>query len=404
MKDLQSQLSEQKSSILQQIIDGSLKIGSISEIENILEIYPDEPLLLRRYADLLCKKRLNDKAFTVYDQAARLFIDNSMNLQAIVAKILQWSIRKPTHTEGRRFHSLLHEEGAQHTPLQRFWARMTYPELVTIMLRLVRIQIAGGKKILSPGESVNQVYFVVSGMVCETAASDIERKAFEKGIQAEPVVLGPNDIFGDIFPIDRLTTSCAEIRSISEVELIKISKKVLISACRKYPRIQRLLEELRRSERPQNFERAWQTVRRTTRFGLPTQVDLIGHSAIRPQKQWRHTGIALDLSVGGMCIDLGPSSSIMDCGTLNGQIVQAFLDLHNGSTINLSGVIVWSRSQSSKHATSLIGIRFDSMSAANRQLLTDYCSVNNGEQNLLLSLWDTMVRVDHNLPELGGMK
>ena len=42
----------------------------------------------------------------------------------------------------------------------------------------------------------------------------------------------------------------------------------------------------------------------------------------------------------------------------------------------------------------LIGIRFDPLNSMDRELLIEYCSGNYGEQNLLWSLWDTMVKPD----------
>jgi hypothetical protein len=387
--------NDQKYSIIQRVIDGSMKIDNMDEFKELLEIYPNDPLLVRRYADLLHEKLLSKHAFTAYDRAAKLFVENGMNLQAIVAKILQWSIRKPSHAEGRGFHSLLHEEGSRHTPLQRFWARMSYPELVAVMLRLVRMKIPAGETILFPEQRVDHVFFVVSGMLSETPSPDCEYEAAEAGFETEPILLGSNDIFGDIFPLDLQTTSRVEIRSVSEAEVVKIPKMVLHSACHKHPRIEKLLKELHKADRQQKCERAWQTVRRSIRFGLPTQVDIIGHSPRQPNKQWHHTGIALDLSLGGMCIDLGPNGFSVDCAQVKGLIIQAFLDLHNDSTMNLTGVVVWHRKQANNRTpTNLIGIRFDSLSPGNRQLLMDYCSGNSGEQNLLWSLWGTMVKMD----------
>jgi len=395
-KSSRTHFEEQKHTMLQRVLDGSISVDSIQEFENILEIYPSEPLLFRQYADLLSKTNSQEKAYSVYDQAANLFIERGMNLQAIVAKILQWSIRKPSHTEGRRFHSLLHEEGARHTPLHRFWTRMTYPELVAIMLRLVRVRLPSGVTILSHGENVEHIFFVVSGTLSETAVPDCVTESNDAAFETEPTTIGPNDIFGDIFPIDQPTASPVEIRTVSDVELVKISKKILNSACRTYPHIEKLLKELHKTERHPKSERPWQTVRRTIRFGLPTQVNIIGHSAKQPRKQWRHDGIAMDLSIGGMCIDLGPNSPPEECGQLRGQVIQAFLNLHDDSTMSLTGIIAWHRKQSNNAlCTHQIGVRFDPLSHFNRRRLTDYCSEKNSEQNLLWSLWDSMVRVDN---------
>ena len=94
-------------SIAAQIIDGSIKIESTSEFENILQIFPNDPALLRAYGDLQTTKNKSGVAAQSYGKAARLFIDSGMTLQAIVSKSLQWKIYPPSDpNEIRQFFSL----------------------------------------------------------------------------------------------------------------------------------------------------------------------------------------------------------------------------------------------------------------------------------------------------------
>ncbi|MDA8139927.1 MAG: hypothetical protein M0036_14865, partial [Desulfobacteraceae bacterium] len=127
-----------KSSIMQRILDGTLAVRSPEELKEVLDIYPEDPFLHRKYADLLQQAKRADEAAAAYNEAAKLFILNGMNLQAVVAKILQWRIQNTNHDQGRAFHRLLRKEGHTQTPLQHFWANMTYPELVAVMRRMVR--------------------------------------------------------------------------------------------------------------------------------------------------------------------------------------------------------------------------------------------------------------------------
>ena len=383
-------------SIMQRIIDGSLYIDSIEEFEEILEMYPDDPLLYRKYADLLILKNEPLKGQQAYHRAAELFIAQGMNLQAIVAKILQWSIRKPSHEEGRTFHALLHEEGARQTPLQRFWARMTYAELVTVMLRLVRQRIASGEKVMRMGDAADNMFFVVSGCLAENPSPDCEDEAATVGFETEPILLGANDIFGDIFPLDQPTVAQAETSALTETELVKIAKPVLYDACQKYPNIERLLSELHRPKRQYKCDRAWQTVRRAMRFGLPTKVDISMQWNDGDAAEWIHTGIAVDLSLGGMCVDLGSQPFGVKEVELKGQSVQLNLDLLNEvADLQLDGRVVWQKVQNTeKGPATLVGIRFDTLNAVDRELLAEYCAGSASEQNLLWSLWDAMVRSD----------
>jgi hypothetical protein len=383
-------------SIMQRVIDGSLAIDSVEEFREILKIYPDDPLLQRKYADLLLSKSLLDEAQSAFHKASMQFIEQGMNLQAIVTKILQWSIRKPDHEQGRRFHKLLTQKGAQHTPLQRFWANMTYGELVTLMLRLVRVKFSTGQKIACVDEPANDIYFVVSGALAETISPDCQLEASKAGLETEPMLLGPNDIVGNIFPLDQPTASYTEVVVVNDSELVKIAKPVLADACRKHPNIEILLRDIYKPEETDKCARVWQTVRRSVRFGVPTKVEIAFAAIGSAAPMDPITGIAVDLSLGGVCVDLGSLNSFSAEEIRKGQLVQLTLDLLNEiATIKLSGKIVWQRHQQGEDGPSmLIGIRFDSMDATDRELLTEYCCGSVGEQNLLWSLWDSLVKPD----------
>ena len=394
MKISMSLPDDHQYSIMQRVIDGTLAIDSIEEFQEILEIYTEDALLHRKYADLLMEKSQLDAAAEAYDKAARLFIEHGMNLQAIVAKILEWSINKPSHEQGLKFQGLLSQTGSQYTPLQRFWANMSYPELVSIMLRLVRIRLPAGDMILHVDDPAEEIFFVVSGTLAETLSPDCQLEASRAGLEVEPKLIGANDIFGDIFPLEGKTLSCTDIVAVTDVELVKIAKPVLFNACQKYPRIEHLLKEIHKPENMQKCDRSWQTVRRAVRFGVPTKVEITGPSSDAGEQAAHYTAIAVDLSLGGMCVDLGPTAFLPQQTILKGQSVQTLVDLLNEVAIlDLSGKIVWLREQKTEKGLSLfLGIRFDPLNATDRELLLEYCSGNVGEQNLLWSLWDSLVK------------
>jgi hypothetical protein len=383
-------------SIMQRILDGKLTITSPDEFLEILGIYKEDPFLHRKYADLLNDLKRHDEAVEFYATAARLFIAKQMNLQAVVAKILQWSIQKAGHHQGRAFYALLHEEGGRQTPLQRFWARLSYAELVAFMRRLVRVRLKPGMQASCVNQPAEALFFVVSGTLCETPSPECTSESERNDIEIEPVLLGTNDIFGDVFPLHEPTVSDAEIRTISDVELVKITKPVLRDVCDKYPRIGSLLQGLRKPERQGNCDRSWQTVRRAFRYGLPTKVEMLCPSMKPDQKIIQHKGIATDLSLGGMCMELTDMAPAAQKTNLKGRLVQINLDLLNDVVLlNLTGKIVWQRRQNrQKGAAMLIGIRFDTLSKMDQDMLSEYCSGSVGEQNLLWSLWDSMIKSD----------
>jgi hypothetical protein len=399
MKTTLSLPQEREYSILNRVFDGTLTIDSIDEFKDILAVYPNDPLLNRKYADLLKDKSRLDQAIDAYARAADLFIDNEMNLQAIVAKILQWTLQKPDHSQGVAFQTRLHDKGGRHTPLQRFWAQMSYPELVAVMRRLVRVRLSTGKKITAVDEPADDIYFIVSGTMAETLSPDCQSEAARAGIDTEPIFLGPNDIFGDIFPLDQPTRSNKDIVAVSEVELVKISKKVLFNACLKFPNIKALLMKIHKPLTNHICDRSWQTVRRAIRYGLPTKVD------IKPSRKmdepmdsaWRYLGIAVDISIGGACVDLGLSPIDANHAPHKGQAVDLQMDLFdNTAKMKLSGRIAWLRiEEPDKGSVMVVGIRFDPLSTDDHDLLVEFCAGGVGEQNLLWSLWDSMVRTDN---------
>lgn len=396
MKTTLSLPQDQKYSILHRVLDGSLTIDSADEFEDILAVFPNDPLLHRKYADLLLDKSQLDQAIDAYAHAADLFIHNEMNLQAIVAKILQWSVQKPDHSQGAAFQARLHDKGGMHTPLQRFWAQMSYPELVAVMRRLVRVRLSIGKKITTVDDPAEDIFFIVSGTLAETLSPDCQSEAARAGIDTEPIFLGPNDIFGDIFPLDQPTRSNKDIVAVSEVELVKISKKVLFSACLKFPNIKTLLTKIHKPQTNQICDRSWQTVRKAIRYGLPTKVEIRPSQSVDEtvDSAWRYLGIAVDISIGGACVDLGLSPVDAYHAPHKGQAVDLQLDLGNDTAkLKLSGRIAWLRIEDTdKGSAMIVGIRFDSLSTGDRELLVEYCAGSDGEQNLLWSLWDSMVR------------
>jgi hypothetical protein len=370
---------EHQFSVMQRVLDGSLAVDSIEEFHEILKIYPDDALLHRKYADLLLEKHRLTDAVQAFDKAARLFIEQGMNLQAMVAKIRQWEIEKPTHEQGLQFQRLLSTKGSKYSPLQRLWANMRYPELITTMLRLVRIRLSAGEQITCVDDPANEIYFVVSGTLTETLSEDCRTEAYRSGVEIEPRFIGPNDIFGNIFPLDETTVNTTDVSAVTDVELVKIAKPVLLEACRKHPRIEDLLRGIYKPGNEDGCDRPWQTVRRFVRFGVPTQVEIISPEAMSqestpPPPVW--TGMAVDISSGGMCVDLGATASPEKQISLKGRTLQSMMKLgDNEVVLTLTGKIVWQRMQKTgKGANLLIGVRFASLNAADRKLLIDYCT------------------------------
>ena len=71
-------------SIAAQIIDGSLIIDSTDEFKDILKLFPNDPALLRAYADLLLERGRDSTAAEYYQKAAELFYHPTACCRAIL--------------------------------------------------------------------------------------------------------------------------------------------------------------------------------------------------------------------------------------------------------------------------------------------------------------------------------
>ena len=132
-------------SIARHIIDGSISIDSVSEFKNMLKIFPDNPALHSAFADLLAQKNLMQEAANFYGKAAGLYIGSGMLLPALLNKIMEWRVIKPTHQQARPFYDILKEADFEFTPLQVFFKSLSYPEIVAVTNRMARVRLPAGQ-------------------------------------------------------------------------------------------------------------------------------------------------------------------------------------------------------------------------------------------------------------------
>ena len=163
-------------SIAEQIIDGSITIKSIEEFKSILKIFPNDAALQKAYSNLLQQKNQPDAAVKSYDRAAQLFIEAGKILQAIDSKMLQWKIKPPAPQEAQLFYSALRKGSYYESSLKTFFNRLTYPEMVSFVSKLIRTELSPGKMIKKAGEEEKDLYFVVSGNLKETIFVPLRKK------------------------------------------------------------------------------------------------------------------------------------------------------------------------------------------------------------------------------------
>ena len=380
-----------RNSLVNRIIDGSVTIDSVTKFEDLLKAFPNDPGLHRVYADLLKKEKSLNAAIDAYGTAAELFIESGMTLQAIASKILEWQIFNPSRQEEQAFCSALYEERDEESSVQRFFTGMTYPEMMAFMTKLMLRIFPAGSIVEKFGEEENTLCFVVSGALEET---DYHRLETGGRIQKKSTKnLIENDFFGEVYPFEEENVSQSDITTITRVELAKITKSNLIHVCRKYPNVKLLVGNLYKQRSEFIQKEITRTVRKTARQKLPTQVDLKIFQDKTGKAPLDLGGFTEDISLGGARVILGAKYQTGHADNLTGKNVKLKINLPTASVgLSILGIIVWSKELCFEgKTTAVVGIQFKEMTDADRGLLQEYHYGSEGEQNLIWSLWDSLM-------------
>lgn len=380
--DLLKQSSEE---IMNQIMDGALTKDSPENSNKILDLIPEDPDLVRHFADVLVKNKMPDSAFVAYKKGAELYVEKGMSLQAIIAKILEWSIVKPPHNQGKAFHRMLRNNNGPHSPLGNFFSDLTYPELVAVMRRLKRIHAKKGDKVITAGKHGNEIYFVVSGDLEETAYFDTGPKT-PSNIRTV-TRLGKNDIFGDVLPLEKDTTHCCDVKALSTTELVRISKPVLRAICNRYPGVRQHMEGMTKTGYGNRSGRRWRTQRKSQRRTLSSNVQLAFKKDNGHDFDADIEGITKDISESGMCLSL----SLAGIGLPAEMLKRKKVDLNIQSmdeNIKTQGKIVWCKPLGQESFSSaLVGVSFDSLSKKDQNTMDQLYEEKDNSQEMILDLW-----------------
>jgi CRP-like cAMP-binding protein len=345
-------------SIVSQIIDGSIVIESIDEFKSMLKIFPDHPDLHRAFAERLARRKSFAAACQYFDQASSLYAASGRPLPAIVTKMLQWQITKPSYGQLKTFFLGLLENNDRNSPLKLFLAGLSFHELVALITRMERIVMPPGKVIKKFGDVENNLYLVVSGdlrtrILKPTDANPDPSPALERR---------ETEFFGDIFPLSRERYSQSVTETLSRVELVRISRAHLLDLIVKYPSLERGLQALATSRETLGVN--GRSLRRTKRHEIPVRVKLEIGGAAAGQAPLISHGSAKDLSISGMCVILDerlPSAPAPD--RVEYSDVRVWMSLPDDHlSLNVKGQIVWSRplvtAGTERHA---LGIKFQSL-------------------------------------------
>ena len=363
-------------SIAAQIIDGSIQIESTSEFENILQIFPNDPALLRAYGNLQAAKNIPDVAAQSYGKAARLFIDSGMTLQAIVSKSLQWKIDPPTDpNEIRQFFSTIKKAGYHETPVNAFFHRLEYQAMMAILFPLVKVRLPAGRIVKKAGEEEKHLYFILSGALRATTYQPVEANS-ETVYKKSASRLSENDFFGAVYPFEEKQLSNSYVETIAQTELIKIPKINLMKVCVQHPEVEEALIDLFGSQSGIEEKEFMRIDRIGDRQEIPIKVHLQIHPQSDNEQSLSVSGYSKDISIGGICVVLNSEyrsiPSFQEC--VKGAGVQISLP-NEVLSLNVKGTVIWSRRIKFEEETTVaLGMRFQKMSPKARGMLLGFAN------------------------------
>ena len=98
-----------------------------------------------------------------------------------------------------------------------------------------------------------------------------------------------------------------------------------------------------------------------------------------------------DISLGGVCLDLGLTHGSLSLQEIEGAPAVVEIDLPVADqSLTVNGSVVWGKHIQEPGGTSILaGIQFEKLDREKRDLLKVYCFGIDNEQALMWSLWET---------------
>jgi len=382
--------TKEHSDVVSSILDGSRTIDGLEEFKEIFGTDPENPSLLRVYGDFLVRDKMFDEGARAYKKSADLFMKSEAIIQAILSKILQWSVIKVSERECRSIYRTLRDIKSEEIPALHFFARMTYSELIAVIGELEQVQSSAGQVLRELNDPELGIFFIASGHLSE----DVNHHSSTEKLEQSATTLTENMFFGDIYPFEEEKLSLSRVETITNVRLLRFSKPDIISVCRNYPNIRFLIMELCQTRSGSDSQRYSYLVRAATRYQLQTKVIL----KIFPDKENENPVVLKcildDVSKSGACINLGEKYWTGLSADLVGKRAKMLISIPKPSlSFEVTGNIMWKKEVPHDETTHiLVGFQFIQMSEDDFNFLKKYCYVGDGEQDMIYSLWESYVR------------
>ncbi len=358
---------------VEHIVDGSIVINSIELMLEILKKFPNDPELVRIYADLLLKNKMHDAAAKAYNRTAILFLDIDKMLPAIVAKISQWHIEMPSDQNVKAFLIELDSNNNKKLPIGHFLSKLTIHELKALCSLFENIRLPAKQVVKEIGDTEDHLFFIVSGRLKDSIYLTLQNQ--KKVFRKPTVELSENEFFGDIYPFNKEQRSQSYIETLEPTELVRIPKEKLMRICRKYPNIELGIIDLLNIRSISNQEGSPGTIRKQTRHKFSLMLELEIYPEHSPDEAIYLEGESEDISIGGMSIviDSNKLNEPWNISSLNASASNAKIHVSvvtHTLLLKISGKVAWRRETTHNGTRALaLGMQFDEMSPKIRGLL-----------------------------------
>lgn len=352
-------------SVLNNIIDGSITIDTPEAFDSIIEQYPENPDLAFMYANLLTRKKNRVSAAEFYEKATKIYIDSKKPILAIISKAHKWRLSRPGMAEIDSFFLSIINTNNNHHPFNDFLNNLPRLEKLALMLNFEHIAYPEKTVIKKPGEIENALFFVISGELKESFYQLLDHK--EKYQKDTIRILKENDQFGNIYPYTKEIKSQSFVESFTRVQLAKISKVNLVKLCQKYPRIEQGLICLCNIRSEKKIFGSEIKIRKSNRYPIKVSMKVEILSGDNTESEFSFLGYSKDLSVTGVGFVLNECSKELreKLGTIlerneKRKITSVFLG--DNMSISISGELV--RLQEiveNGQRTIVLGIQFKKM-------------------------------------------
>ena len=288
--------------IVDQILKNDKELHSSELLNQLLKKYPDEPDLMRVYADQLRKNGEMNSAAEMYGKAAELFLEKGKILAAIALKITQWRISTPAKAEAKTFLINLKQVAIDELPVNSFFCRLSFKESLSLFRSFEIIHLPPEHTVKKVGELEDSLCFVISGNLKDSMYHTIDSR--EKVFRKPNLYLFENDYFGDIYPFDQDKKCNSYIETKSQVELLSINKDKLRKICTKFPKIEHgllnLLNVRSLNSKDDSHEKLRDARRIVMKLELGIEILLNGSQ----NTSIRLSGYSSDVSINGLCFIL----------------------------------------------------------------------------------------------------